>query len=100
MTTLTRLQDILMKDYPLKCEALTPEAQLADLDIDSLGVMELLFSIEEEFGLDVPNDKQELKTIGDVAGYIDRLIAEQHGGDAASGMRAGPQAEAGTGRTA
>jgi acyl carrier protein len=72
------LQDILMKDYPLKREALTPQAQLADLDIDSLGVMELLFSIEDEFGLDVPNDKQDLKTIGDVVAYIDRLVAQQH----------------------
>src|SRR3954469_25099268 len=100
MTTLTRLQDILMKDYPLKREALKPEAQLADLDIDSLGVMELLFRIEEEFGIDVPNDKQDLNTISDVVGYIDRLVAEQHGGDASSGMRPGDKAQSGAGRAA
>lgn len=79
MDTLTRLQDILIEDYPLKRETLTREAKLADLDIDSLGVMEMLFSIEDAFRLDVPHDKIELTTIGEVVDYIDRLIAEQHG---------------------
>lgn len=77
MTTLPRLQDILIKNYPLKREELTPERQLIDLDIDSLGVMELLFAIEDEFGLDIPNDKQELRTLADVVDYIDRLLAQQ-----------------------
>lgn len=79
MTTLSRLQTILINNYPLQREALTRDALLENLDIDSLGVMELFFSIEDEFKLDVPNDKVDLKTLGDVADYIDRLIAEQHG---------------------
>jgi acyl carrier protein len=82
MTTLERLQNILMKNYPLMREALMPEALLEDLEVDSLGVMELFFSIEDEFKLSVPNDRLDLKTIGDVVGYIDRLIAEQHDCDA------------------
>lgn len=96
MTTLARLQNILMKDYSLKREALTPDAQLADLDIDSLGVMELLFSVEDEFALDVPNDKQDLNTIGDVVDYIDRLIEQQHGQAAPEGMPSGAPIEAGS----
>ncbi|MDB5764614.1 MAG: phosphopantetheine-binding [Herminiimonas sp.] len=83
MTTLARLQTILINNYPLKREALAPDVLLADMEIDSLGVMELFFSIEDEFKLSVPNDKQDLKTIGDVVDYIDRLIAEQHGAGSA-----------------
>jgi acyl carrier protein len=79
MTTLARLQDILIKNYPLERETLTPDARLENLEIDSLGVMELFFSIEDEFKLSVPNNKVDLKTIGDVVGYIDRLMIEQHG---------------------
>ena len=79
MTTLARLQTILINNYPLEREALAPDASLESLDIDSLGVMELFFSIEDEFKLNVPNDKVDLKTLGDVVDYIDRLIAEQHG---------------------
>jgi acyl carrier protein len=84
MTTLERLQDILTASYPLKREEVVPGAQLADLEIDSLGVMELLFSIEDAFQLSVPNVEQELNTVADVVGYIDRLLAEQHGGGTAA----------------
>lgn len=78
MTTLARLQTILINNYPLEREALTRDALLEQLEIDSLGVMELFFSIEDEFKLTVPNDKVDLKTLGDVVDYIDRLAAEQH----------------------
>lgn len=100
MTTLSRLQNILMKDYPLKREELTPERQLADLDIDSLGVMELLFRIEDEFELDVPNDKQDLKTIADVVDYIDLLLLEQHGHPIDADARADADQGAGKGAAA
>lgn len=82
MTTLARLQTILINNYPLEREALAPDVLLEQLDIDSLGVMELFFSIEDEFKLNVPNDKTDLKTIGDVVDYIDQLMAEQHGHNA------------------
>lgn len=77
MTTLERLQDILLKNYPLEREALTSDALLENLEIDSLGVMELFFSIEDEFKLNVPNEKVDLKTLGDVVDYIDQLSAQQ-----------------------
>jgi acyl carrier protein len=78
MTTLERLQDILLKNYPLEREALVSDALLENLEIDSLGVMELFFSIEDEFKLNVPNEKVDLKTLGDVVDYIDHLSAQQH----------------------
>lgn len=86
MTTLDRLQTILMAHYPLQREALTRDARLEQLDIDSLGVMELFFAIEDEFKLSVPNEKQDIETIGDVVDYIDRLITEQHGAAMNSSM--------------
>lgn len=89
MNTLTRLQAILTENYPLERDALVREALLENLEIDSLGVMELFFSIEDEFKLNVPNDKVDLKTIGDVVVYIDRLVAEQHGKDSAAGAESG-----------
>lgn len=79
MTTLERLQTLLLSDYPLQREDLTPQARLEDLQIDSLGVMELFFSIEDEFQIKVPNERVGLQTLGDVVAYIDRLIAEQSG---------------------
>jgi acyl carrier protein len=78
MTTFERLRAILVRDYKLAPEALTLEAPLEGLGIDSLGVAELLFNVEDEFGITLPPDPVQLPTIGDVVGYIDRLVAAQH----------------------
>jgi acyl carrier protein len=98
MTTLEHLQKILMDSYPLERAQLTPEALLSSLDIDSLGVMELLFTVEDEFELKVPNDVQGLKTVGDVVKLIDDLreaqrAPDQHIANAASSGLAGADSQ-------
>ena len=78
MTTLERLQDILIRDYGLAREAVSIDAALESFGVDSLGMMELLFEIEKEFDIAIPNEQVELKTVDQVVAYIDRLCAEQH----------------------
>lgn len=78
MTTLDRLCAILAKDYKLDAKTLTPEASLEALGIDSLGVAELLFNVEDEFKVKLPPDRVELPTVADVVRYIDGLISAQH----------------------
>lgn len=83
--TFDRLCAILAKDYKLDPTQLTPETPLESLGIDSLGVADLLFNVEDEFKLTLPPEPVELVTIGDVSGFIDDLIAAQHkSGDIAS----------------
>jgi len=77
-TTLHWLQTTLIKDYGLNADQLTPEASLEELGVDSLGVMELFFAVEDAFQISVPQEQVALISIGDVADYIDRLIATQH----------------------
>lgn len=77
MNTNDRLVRIIADEYKLAPETLQPDARLDELGIDSLSVMELLFKIEEEFGIRVPNDQVALLTIRDVVGYVDNLIAQQ-----------------------
>jgi acyl carrier protein len=77
MTTLERLQEIMLKNFDLKPEALEPTTRLADLDIDSLGVVDLMFCVEDEFKITVSREQAELDTIQDVVTYIDQLIVEQ-----------------------
>ena len=82
-TTLTRLNALLAKDFELKPEAMNPATRLEDLDIDSLRMIEILFSVEDAFRITVPAEQAELRakvqTVGDLAAYIDTLVAEQHG---------------------
>ena len=77
-TTLDRLCTILAKDYKIERAQLTPETALESLGIDSLGVADLLFNIEDEFRVTLPPEPVQLATIGDVSGFIDGLIAAQH----------------------
>ena len=76
-TTLERLTAILTRDYPLVTQALMPDTLLATLGIDSLGTVELLWTVEDEFKIKLPTDPVELPTIGDVARYIEKIIASQ-----------------------
>jgi acyl carrier protein len=48
---------------------LTEKSHLvADLGVDSLGVMEIVSDLEDRFGLAVPDDAlREVETVGDVA---------------------------------
>jgi acyl carrier protein len=87
MTTLERLQALLAKEFELPVERLQPGARLEELDIDSLRMIEILFSVEETFAITIATEqselKERLKTLGDLAGYVDALVTEQHAGKAA-----------------
>jgi acyl carrier protein len=81
--TFERLSAILVKDYKLAPGSLTPDTVLDSLGIDSLGTVELLWNIEDEFKLKLPPDPVDLATVGDVVDYIDQLVAKQNAAAAA-----------------
>lgn len=83
MDTYNRLTRILAGEYKLAEDKLQPQARLDELGVDSLGVMELMFKIEDEFGIQVPNEQIALATISDVVDYVNSLIADQAAGAAA-----------------
>ena len=85
-TTFERLRAILIKDYKFTPDVLVLEAPLEELGIDSLGTAELLFNIEDEFGVTLPPAAVQLTTLGDVVGFIDDLIMTQ----SKSGEQTGP----------
>jgi acyl carrier protein len=75
--TLARLSEWLVRDYRLDPGQITPNATLQDLGIDSLGTVELLWSVEERFGIQLPHDPPALNTLGEVVAYVDALVAQQ-----------------------
>jgi acyl carrier protein len=51
---------------------------VADLGIDSLGVMEVIADIEDKFKLTIPDEAlREVDTIADVARQIESKLADQ-----------------------
>jgi acyl carrier protein len=93
-TTFEQLRVILMRDYKLGPEALTLDAPLEALGIDSLGVAELLFNVEDEFKVTLPVNPVNLATLGDVVRFIDNLVVTQHDSDAVAGAATRPMSSA------
>ena len=49
---------------------------IEDLGADSLDIVELVMTMEEEFDLDIPDeDAEKIKTVGDVVKYISTKAA-------------------------
>ncbi|HVS78008.1 MAG TPA: phosphopantetheine-binding protein [Steroidobacteraceae bacterium] len=78
MTTLERLSRILVQRYKLDPALLTPDQPLDSFGIDSLGMVEMLFFIEEEFAVHMPSEGITFGTLREAAACIDELIAAQN----------------------
>jgi acyl carrier protein len=49
---------------------------IADLDVDSLSMVEIVVAAEEKFGVRIPDDQvKNLRTVGDAVDYIDSASA-------------------------
>ena len=77
MTTAARLTAMLVKDFKVDPAKLTLDARLEEFGIDSIAVAELLFNIEDEFHLKLPDVPMDLATFGDVVRYVDGQVAAQ-----------------------
>ncbi len=67
-----KIKEILAEQLDADPEMITMETRIAeDLNADSLDVVELLMSIEDEFEVSIPDEEiEKLKTVGDVVEYI------------------------------
>jgi acyl carrier protein len=70
---------MLVEQFDLKLEDLSPDVQLDSLGLDSLSVIEFIFSLEDELKIKLSDERIELKTVGDVANFVDKIIAAQKG---------------------
>lgn len=56
---------------------MVPEALLADLGVDSLMMLELIFEFEDQLGIKLPQDLKSPKTVGEMVALMDGLITSQ-----------------------
>jgi len=68
----TQVYEIIAKVLGVDVKDVTPEKKfIEDLGADSLGIVELVMALEEEFGLDIPDeDADKLKTVNDAMEYL------------------------------
>jgi acyl carrier protein len=67
-----KVKEIIAKELEVDVKQLTAEAKfIEDLGADSLDIVELVMALEEEFGVDIPDeDADKLKTVGDAMKYL------------------------------
>ena len=71
-----KLAEIVRQEKEIPDDKLTPETPLADVGIDSLDALTILFSIEEEFKISVPDDQAKgIRTFGDMIDVVESLTA-------------------------
>jgi acyl carrier protein len=61
-----RLKEVLVGELGLDADKITDDANFEeDLEVDSLGVVELLMALEDEFGVKIPDEEaEEIHTVG------------------------------------
>ena len=77
MSSLPTIQRMMVEQFDLKLEDLTPDATLESLGLDSLSVIEFMFNLEDELKIKLPDERVELKTLQDVINLVDRIVVEQ-----------------------
>ena len=73
MDVFEKVQKILCDQLDLEEEQVTEEAEvIEDLGADSLDIVDLVMTLEEEFDTEIPDeDIENLKTVGDIVKYIE-----------------------------
>lgn len=70
---LEKVKTILAEQFDVEEEKINEDTDLQeDLGADSLDVVDLLMSIEDEFEIEIPDDEIEnIKTVGSLVAYIE-----------------------------
>ncbi|VAV90097.1 Acyl carrier protein [hydrothermal vent metagenome] len=84
MDTETRVIRIIAEQAVLEPSDVTPNSTLEELGIDSLGVVESIFAIEEEFDIAVPFNANEpektdfdITSVSSIISGIEKLVKER-----------------------
>ncbi len=78
MEIFEKVKELLVEQLDVDEELVTMEATITDdLGADSLDLVDLVIELENEFDTEIPDeDIQNIKTVGDVVSYIEKMKAE------------------------
>ncbi len=73
-----KIKEIIIEQLGVSAEEVVPEASfIDDLGADSLDIVELVMALEEEWGLEIPDDDAEkIQTIQDAITYIEERVKD------------------------
>lgn len=79
MAVQEKITEIIVEQLGVKSDEVTPEASFVDdLGADSLDTVELVMALEEEFGIEIPDeDAEKIQTVGDAIKYIEEKATQK-----------------------
>ncbi len=73
MDTFEKIRALLAEQLDIEPDRITMDSDiLADFEADSLDMVDMVMTLEDEFGIEVPDDAIEnLHTVGDIVQFVD-----------------------------
>jgi acyl carrier protein len=74
-TTAQRVIRVIAKNKKMAPEDLSPETRFEDLKMDSLDGLNMVFALEEEFDISIPNEEAvKMKSVGEAIAGVEQLL--------------------------
>ncbi|MGB0143880.1 MAG: acyl carrier protein [Akkermansiaceae bacterium] len=69
-----KVTEIIVEQLGVSADQVKPESKMIeDLGADSLDAVELVMAVEEEFGIEVPDEEAEkLVSVGDIIAHVEK----------------------------
>ena len=78
-TRIDEILDIIAQKALIDRSKLTPDVKLTDLNVSSLDMVEVVFALEDKFGVQLPfnanTSSGEVQTVGDVIAMVEKQLA-------------------------
>ena len=73
MTIAEKVKKMIVEQLGVNESEVNPEAKfIDDLGADSLDIVELVMALEDEYGIEIPDeDAEKIETVGDAVRYIE-----------------------------
>jgi len=73
-----RVMQVIAKTQHIYVASFSPDSTFEEMKIDSLDGINIVFAVENEFGIDVPDDAMKaLRSVRDVINGVEKLLAEK-----------------------
>lgn len=77
MNSIDLIRDFLQSRMDVEPERVVPKAPLAELGVDSLMLLELMFEFEDRYEINLPSDVKSPTTVGEMVTLMEGIIAAQ-----------------------
>lgn len=78
-----RIRNVIANSQKLPLEKVTIDSTFQDLGIDSMDAVNILFGLESEFDINIPDEEvKEIRTVRQMAEGVEKLVALKAAGSA------------------